>query len=110
MYITSHLCDMILSCRSSFWRLSYRVTSNNVTVSPAQESTVTTDILHKNLNVTRTGSGMTYGKLVTPMVSAAFSYKDLFSLHITQRVAALDYVKVESKLTLLWKKSLGIKF
>lgn len=110
MYITSHLCNIILSCRSSLWRLSYRVTSNNVTVSPAQESTVSTDILHKNLNVTRTGSGMTYGKLVTPMVSAAFAYKDLFSLHITQRVAALDYVKVESKLTLLWKKSLGIKF
>lgn len=53
---------------------------------------------------------MNYGKLVTPMVSAAFAYKDLFSLHITQRVAPLDYVKVESKLTDLWKKSLGTAF
>lgn len=108
--MTSHLCNIILSCRSSFWRLSYRITSNNVTVSPAQESTVSTDILHKNLNVTRTGSGMNYGNLITPMVSAAFAYKDLFSLHITQRVAILDYVKVESKLTHLWQKSLGIAF
>lgn len=53
---------------------------------------------------------MNYGKLVTPMVSAAFAYKDLFSLHITQRVAPLGYVKVESKLTDLWKKSLGTAF
>jgi hypothetical protein len=53
---------------------------------------------------------MNYGNLVTPMVSVAFAYKDLFSLHITQRVATLDYVKVESKLTHLWQKSLGKAF
>ncbi|XP_063430252.1 uncharacterized protein LOC134712531 isoform X2 [Mytilus trossulus] len=105
-----HQEEMISSTGVSLWRIWYRITSNNTTVSPVQEDSVTSSTLQTKLNVTRTGSSMLqYGKLVKTTTESVFEYDNLLKIHFMQRIANSDHTKVGAKLLVLWKKKIGTK-